>query len=75
MAELYTRLSEDGAMVSGCGEEIAQNLAACLRLADNWREVMEERPVSEAATIIRIAHNKCDRSNLRIFVSGPEELP
>ena len=57
MAELYTRLSEDGAMVSGCGEEIAQNLAACLRLADNWREVME-RPVSEAATIIRIAHSR-----------------
>ena len=47
VAELYTRLSEDGAMVSGCGEEITQNLAACLRLADNWRELVKEAPVSE----------------------------
>ena len=64
VAELYTRLSEDGAMVSGCREAIAQNLAACLRLADNWREVMKERPVSEAATIVRAHTTNVRTDNL-----------
>ena len=49
VAELYTRLSEDGAVVSDCREGITQNLAACLRLADNWIELVKEGPVSEAA--------------------------
>ena len=57
VTELYTRLSEDGAVVSGCGEEITQNLAACLRLADNWRELVK-KPVSEAAATQYVAHNE-----------------
>ena len=57
VTELYTRLSEDGAMVSGCGEEITQNLAACLRLADNWRELVKEEPVSEAAAAQYVIHS------------------